>query len=179
MIKTKDLARLAMCVAMLIGGQLALSALSGVEIVSVLLLCFAFSYGRRDGVMIAVVFSLLRCLIFGFHINVIILYLIYYPSFAFFFGWLSTKIKGEITVKKLAVIVGFTVAFTICFTLLDDVLTPILFSLPPAAAKTYFLSSLYSLIPHVICVGTTVSIFFLPITRVIKKIEKSMNQSLK
>ena len=175
MVKAKDLARLAMCVAMLIGGQLALSALSGVEIVSVLLLCFAFSYGWRDGVMIAVVFSVLRCLIFGFYINVVVLYLIYYPAFAYFFGWLGTKLKGEITVKKLAIIVGFAVAFTICFTLIDNVLTPIMFSLSATAAKTYFLSSLYSLLPHVICVGVTVSIFFLPLTRVIKRIEKHMN----
>ena len=175
MIKAKDLARLAMCVAMLIGGQLALSALSGVEIVSVLLLCFAFSYGRRDGVMVAVVFSVLRCLIFGFHINVILLYIIYYPAFALFFGWLGTRLGGEITAKKLAVIVGLATAFTACFTLLDDVLTPILFSFSPAAAKTYFLASLYSLVPHVICVGVTVSLFFIPLTRVIKRIEKSIN----
>ena len=178
MIKARDIARLSMCVAMLIGGQLALSALSGVEIVSVLLLCFAFSYGWRDGVLVAVVFSVLRCLIFGFYINIVILYLIYYPAFAFLFGWLGAKLKGEITLKWLSVIVAISVAFTACFTLLDDVLTPVLFGLSPAAAKTYFLASLYSLVPHVICVGVTVSIFLLPLTRVIKRIEKSINQRL-
>ena len=178
MVKAKDLARLAMCVAMLIGSQLALSALSGVEIVSALLLCFAFSYGWRDGVMIAIVFSVLRCLIFGFQINVILLYLIYYPVFALFFGWLGTRLKGEITAKKLAVIVGFATAFTVCFTLLDDILAPLLFGLSLSAAKTYFLTSLYTLIPHAICVAVTVSIFFLPLTRVIKRIDKSINQRL-
>ena len=43
-------------------------ALSGIEIVTVLLLCFAYCYGWRDGVLIAVVFSVLRCFIFGFQV---------------------------------------------------------------------------------------------------------------
>ena len=172
MIKTRDLARLAMCVAMLIGGQLALSAVAGIEIVTVLLVCFAFTYGRREGVIIAVVFSLLRCLIFGFQINVILLYLIYYPALAFFFGWLGSKINGDITPRLLALIVGLAVAFTIAFTLLDDVLTPLLYGFSPAVAKTYLLSSLYTLLPHVASVAVTVSIFFIPFKRVIERVGK-------
>lgn len=171
--KAKDLARLSMCVAMLIGGQLVLSALSGVEIVTVLLLCFAFSYGTRDGVLIAVTFSLLRCLIFGFQINVIILYLIYYPAFALFFGWLGTRLTGDITLKRLAIVVGFAIAFTVAFTLLDDAITPLVFGFSPAVAKTYLITSLYTLVPHIACTAVTVSIFFLPLTRVINRIEKS------
>ena len=172
MIKSKDLARLAMCVAMLIGAQLALSALSGIEVVTVLLLCFAFSYGWRDGVLIAVVFSILRCIIFGFQINVIILYLIYYPLFALFFGWLGTRLKGEVRYKELSIIVGSAMLFTAAFTMLDNALSALLFSFSAAAAKAYFIASLYTLVPHVACVAVTVAIFFLPLTRVINRIGK-------
>ena len=172
MINAKDLSRLAMCVAMLIGGQLILSAVSGIEIVTVLLLCFAFSYGWRDGVLIAVVFSVLRCFIFGFQVNVIILYLIYYPAFALFFGWLGTRLKGQIKYKELAIIVGSAILFTTSFTMLDNVLSIILFNLSPIGAKAYFLASLYTLVPHVACVTATVVIFFLPLTRVIERIGK-------
>ena len=172
MISARDLARLSMCVAMLIGGQLALSALSGIEVVTVLLLCFAFSYGWRDGVLIAVVFSLLRCFIFGFQVNVIILYLIYYPLFALFFGWLGTRLNSEIGYKELIIIVGSAILFTVAFTMLDNAIFSLLFGLTPTGAKAYFIASLYTLLPHVACVAVTVAIFFLPLTRVINRIGK-------
>ena len=172
MIKARDLARLSMCVAMLIGGQLVLSALSGIEIVTVLLLCFAFCYGWRDGVLVAVVFSILRCFIFGFHVNVIILYLLYYPAFALFFGWLGKKLKGrQIKYKELAIIVGSAIIFTFFFTMLDNALSVLLFSLSAVGAKAYFLASLYTLVPHIACTAVTVAVFFIPLTRVIEKIE--------
>ena len=170
MISARDLARMSMCVAMLIGGQLVLSALSGIEIVTVLLLCFAFCYGWRDGVLIAVVFSVLRCFIFGFQVNVIILYLLYYPAFALFFGWLGKRLKGQIKYKELAIIIGSAILFTISFTMLDNVLSSLLFGLTAVGAKAYFLASLYTLVPHVACVTATVGIFFLPLTRVINRI---------
>ena len=71
--KTKFIVRVAICVAMLIGGQLALSGISGVEIVTVMMLCLCFSYGIHTGVAVATVFSLLRCFVFGFQVNVIVL----------------------------------------------------------------------------------------------------------
>ena len=45
--KTKWIVRVAMCVALLIGGQLALTGISGIEIVTVMLLSFCFCYGIR------------------------------------------------------------------------------------------------------------------------------------
>lgn len=85
----KEVAFIAIICALLIGGQLALSAISGVEIVTVLLLCFSFCFGARCGVLCAVAFSLLRCFVFGFYPTVLILYLIYYPLFALCFGLLG------------------------------------------------------------------------------------------
>ena len=92
--KTRFVVRVAMCVALLIGGQMALSGISGIEIVTVMLLCFCFHYGIRHGIAVATTFSLLRCFFFGFQVNVIVLYLVYYNLFALFFGWLGKRITG-------------------------------------------------------------------------------------
>lgn len=90
----KSLAYIAVMTALLLSGQFALSFASGVEVVTVLLLCFSAYFGVICGVAAAVSFSVLRCLIWGFAPNVVILYLIYYPLFALIFG-LSGKIKDE------------------------------------------------------------------------------------
>ena len=168
--KTKFIVRVAMCVAMLIGGQLALSSISGIEIVTVMMLCFCFSYGIRHGIAIATAFSLLRCFIFGFHVNVIVLYLIYYNLFAVFFGWLGARFSGDVSFFKTVIVVASAVVFTVFFTLLDDVITPVLFGFHKNAAVAYFVASLYAVIPQSICTAVTVSICVHPLTKVIKKI---------
>ena len=63
--KTRDIVTVAMCAAMLIGAQLVLSGIAGVEIVTPLLLCFAYSLGAVRGCAIVTLFSLLRCFVFG------------------------------------------------------------------------------------------------------------------
>ena len=169
--KTRFIVRVAICVAMLIGGQLALSGVSGVEIVTVMMLCFCFCCGIQSGIATATVFSLLRCLVFGFQVNVIVLYLVYYNLFAVFFGWLGTRFTGKITLPKKAIIVACAVAFTVLFTLLDDVITPLMFGFHANAAKVYFLQSLYAVVPQTVCVLVTVSVLFTPLTRVIRKLD--------
>lgn len=168
--KTKFIVRVAMSVALLIGGQLALSSISGIEIVTVMMLCFCFSYGIRHGIAIATIFSLLRCFIFGFQINVIVLYLIYYNLFAVFYGWLGTRFSGEMSLFKTVIVVVSAVVFTIFFTLLDDIITPLLYAFHPNAALVYFLGSLHAMIPQSICTAVTVSVCFHPLTKAIKKI---------
>ena len=169
--KTKFIVRVAICAAMLIGAQMALAAISGVEIVTVLMLCICFSYGSRTGMAVATVFSLLRCFIFGFQVNVIALYLIYYNLFAVFFGWLGTRFTGKIALSGKVIIVASAMAFTVFFTLLDDVITPLIFGFHPNAAKVYFLQSLSAMIPQTICAMVTVSVLFTPLTRAISKID--------
>ena len=168
--KTRFIVRVAMSVALLIGGQMALTGISGIEIVTVMLLCLCFCYGIRTGVAIASTFSLLRCFFFGFQINVIVLYLIYYNLFAVFFGWLGKRITGKMSLLKMAVIVGSAMVFTVLFTLLDDVITPLIFGFREHAAMVYFAQSLYAMIPQTICTLVTVSVLFVPLTKVIKKI---------
>ena len=168
--KTRFVVRVAMCVALLIGGQMALSGISGIEIVTVMLLCFCFHYGIRHGVAVATTFSLLRCFFFGFQVNVIILYLVYYNLFALFFGWLGKRITGRITLPKLCIIVVSAIVFTVLFTMLDNVITPLIFAFHKNAAAVYFAQSLYALVPQTICTMATVSILFMPLTKVLEKI---------
>ena len=167
----KIIVLVAMCAAMLIGAQLALSAISGVEIVTLLLLCFCFSYGVKVGVATATVFSLLRCFIFGFQINVIIVYLIYYNLFAIFFGWLGKRSPDKISLLRTVIVVVSAMLFTVCFTLIDDVITPLIFGYSANAAKVYFLASLYALIPQTLCTLITVSLLFDPLTKVMSKMK--------
>lgn len=168
--KTKFIVRVAMCVALLIGGQLALSSISGIEIVTVMMLCFCFCYGIRHGIAIATTFSLLRCFIFGFQINVIMLYLIYYNLFAVFYGWLGRRFSGKMSPWKTVVVVASAVVFTVFFTLLDDVITPLIFAFHPNAALAYFLGSLHAVIPQSVCAAVTVAVCFYPITKIIRKV---------
>jgi hypothetical protein len=168
--KTKFIVRVAMCVALLIGGQLALSSVTGIEVVTVMMLCFCFCFGIGHGVAIATTFSLLRCFVFGFQINVIVLYLIYYNLFAVFFGWLGRRFTGKMSLLKTVIVVASAVVFTVCFTLLDDIITPLIFAFHPNVARIYFLQSLYAVIPQSICTVVTVSVIFHPLTKIIKKI---------
>ena len=168
--KTRFVVRVAMCVALLIGGQMALSGVSGIEIVTVMLLCFCFHYGVRHGIAVATTFSLLRCFFFGFQINVIVLYLVYYNVFALFFGWLGKRITGRISLPKLCVVVASAMVFTVLFTMLDNVITPLIFAFHTNAAAVYFAQSLYALVPQTICTMATVSILFVPLTKILQKI---------
>lgn len=168
--KTKFIVRVAMSVALLIAVQMALTAISGVELVTVILLCLSFCYGIRTGLTIATAFSLLRCFFFGFYINIILLYLVYYNLFALFFGYLGKRVAGEITLSRHVVVVAFAVMFTILFTMLDNAITMVIFGFRGNAAKVYFLQSLTAMIPQTICVAVTVALLFIPLTRVIRKI---------
>ena len=168
--KTKFVVRVAMCVALLIAGQLALSSVTGIEIVTVMLLCFCYCYGVRHGIAIATTFSLLRCFIFGFQINVIVLYLVYYNLFAIFFGWLGARFTGKNALLRTVVVVASAVVFTALFTLLDDVITPLIYGFNENAARIYFYQSLTAVIPQTICAAVTVTLLFHPLTKVIKKV---------
>ena len=168
--QTKFIVRVAMCVALLIGGQMVLSGISGIEIVTVLMLCFCYCYGIRHGIAIATTFSLLRCFLFGFQINVIVLYLVYYNLFAIYFGWLGRRFAGKMSLLKTVIVVVSAVVLTVCFTLLDDIITPLIYAFHPNAARAYFFGSLYAVIPQSVCAAVTVAVCFPPLTAVIRRI---------
>ena len=104
---SKEAAYIAVTCALLIGGQYVFSFVVGVEIVTLILVCFSSVFGAKRGVILAAAFSILRCLIFGFTPAVLILYLIYYPALAALFGAIG-RFKCEDFGK-----VGFAVAVNI------------------------------------------------------------------
>ena len=154
--------------ALLIGTQLVLSGISGAELVTVLLLTFAYKYGSKQGVLVATAFSLLRCFLFGFFPNVVILYLVYYNLFALVFGVVGRMFKGERALKKHILLVIMAVALTASFTLLDDVITPLMYAYTWKATKAYFWASLYTMSPQMLCAGLTVGFLFPPLLRILR-----------
>ena len=110
----KKIAVCAVTVALLIAVQFALSFVSGVELVTVLLLCFCYTFGVACGMLVATAFSLIRCLLFGFMPNVVLLYLIYYNLFALLFGSLRKhKLPVWVCPILLALLAGGSVYFAI------------------------------------------------------------------
>lgn len=162
MLAAKEISLIGIFVALLVGGQWVLSGVSGIEIVTVLLLSFAFYFGIRRGLIVATAFSLLRCFIFGFFPNVIILYLIYYNLFVVVFGLLGKKFNRSIEVKRHIVIIAVAVAMTVFFTLLDNLISTFYFSFTWEVAKRYCLLSLTALVPQLVCTLITV-LLLLPI----------------
>lgn len=154
--------------ALLIGGQLALSGIAGVEVVTVLLLTFAYRYGIVQGLLVANAFSLLRCFIFGFVPNVLILYLIYYNVFVLVFGAIGKMFKHRYSITNHIFILLIAVLMTSLFTLTDNILTPLLYGFAKDATKAYFVASLYTVVPQMICTFATVLVIFPALLKILK-----------
>lgn len=169
--KTRDIVTVAMCAAMLIGAQLVLSGVAGVEIVTPLLLCFACSLGAVRGCAIATLFSLLRCFVFGFQINVLVLYLIYFNAFALFFGWLGRLIINKNRIIMTIIVVICALASTVAFTFLDVLITSVMYGFSEAGVAAYLAASLATMGVQMLSVAITASVLFIPLTEIIKKIK--------
>lgn len=154
--------------ALLIGVQVVLSAISGIEIVTVLLLTFVYMYGTKQGLLVANAFSLLRCFLFGFMPNVLVLYLVYYNVFVIVFGFFGKIFKGEYSVKKHLVVILVAIVMTALFTMLDNVITPFIYCFTKESTIAYFIASLYTLIPHLVCTFATVLVIFPMLLKVLK-----------
>ena len=151
--------------ALLIVSQLALSAIAGIEIVTVLLLVFCYMQGVKKGVAVATSFSLIRCFVFGFTPNVLLLYMLYYNLFAVVCGFVGGVFKRKYTVLGHVISVVAAAALTAIFTLMDCAITPLIYGFSANAAKAYYLASLPVMIPHVICAVATVSLLFFPLVK--------------
>ena len=132
----KECALLAVFVAVVIASQLALSAVPGVEIVTVLFVAYSFSVGAKRGMLASTAFSLLRQVIFGFFPVVLVLYLVYYNLLALGFGALGRRIKSP--VKSLPWIVALACMGTILFSVTDNILTPLWYGYTERAIRAYF-----------------------------------------
>lgn len=162
---TRFITLTALYTALLIGVQFALSWVAGVELVTVFFLAFCFSVGVKAGLTVAVCFSVIRCLLFGFYPSVIVLYLVYYSAFAAFFGFLGSKFRRKATFRALIAVVILATAFTAAFTLLDDVITPLIYAFGQNAAKAYFYSSLPFMLTQCVCAAVSVSLLFVPLCK--------------
>ena len=156
--------------ALLLAAQYALWFVKGVELVTVLLLVFSYRFGVRCGVLSAVAFSLLRCLLFGFFPNVVLLYLLYYPLFAACFGLLGNALHRRTGVRVQMLLTVLAVLFTALFTLLDDAVTPLLYGYTKEASLAYFLASLPTMAVQTVCAAVTVLLLFRPLLFVLKRV---------
>ena len=157
----------AVFVAVVIAGQLVLSLIPGVEIVTVLFVSYSFVVGIKHGIFTATAFSLLRQIIFGFFPTVLLLYLIYFNLLTFSFGMLGRKIKNPI--KCLPLIVIIACFGTVLFSVIDNILTPLWYGYSAQALKAYFIASLSFIIPQVICTAVSVTCLFLPLWKIFKR----------
>lgn len=157
--------------ALLLAAQYALWFVKGVELVTVLLLVFSYRFGVRCGVLSAVAFSLLRCLLFGFFPNVVLLYLLYYPLFAACFGLLGNALHRRTGVRVQMLLTVLAVLLTALFTLLDDAVTPLLYGYTKEAALAYFLASLPTMAVQTVCAAVTVLLLFRPLLFILKRVK--------
>lgn len=158
----KEIALVSVFTALLIGGQFVLSGLSGIEVVTVLLLSFSYYFGVRRGLFVANAFSFLRCFLFGFFPTVLILYFVYYNFFVAVFGFLGFQFKRKWNAKIHVLLLITACVMTVLFTGLDNIITPLFYGFSSEAAKAYAVASLTAVIPQVVCTLLTVS-FLLPV----------------
>lgn len=167
----KECALLAVFVAVVIAAQVALSALPGVEIVTVLFVSYSFSAGWKRGTLSATAFSLLRQSIFGFFPTVLILYLVYYNLLTLSFGLLGERIKKPI--KALPLIVMIACLGTALFTVIDNIITPLWYGYGTQATRAYLFASLPFMLSQVICTAISVTGLFLPLWKAFKTFYKN------
>ena len=169
----KECAYLAVFVALVIAAQFVLSAVPGVEVVTVLFVSYTFIFGVRRGLIAATAFSLLRQLVFGFIPTVLILYLVYFNGLAALFGWLGKVVKKPLRALWWLILVAC--ACTICFSLLDGIITPIWYRFSKRATQAYFMAALPFAIPQIICTAISVGVLFFPLQTAFKQIKKGLN----
>ena len=157
----------AMMVALLVVSQLALSAVPGVEVVTVLLAAYSAAWGPVRGVCVAVCFSLLRCLLFGFVPNVVVLYFIYFPLFAVALG-LTGKFHGK--KSWIPILVG--TVMTPLLTLTDNVVTPLMTGLRGLRWRLYAYHSLPVVGTQTLCALITLIALYVPLKQVFLTIAK-------
>ena len=162
--------------ALLIVIQYAFSAIKGVELVTLFFITFCFTFGGLYGLLAAFSFSLLRCLLYGFFPNVLILYLVFYPTLALAAGVLGKRLKESSSFKQLIAVTIFGLVCTVYFSALDCVVTPLFYNYTQKAWIAY----VYQCIPVCLiqCCSTFASflLLFLPLKKafglIAKRVEK-------
>lgn len=174
---SKEIAIIGLSIALLIALQYIFYPIKGIELVTVFILCFCFSFGMARGIICAVGFSLLRCFIFGFFPNVILLYLIYYPLFALACGLLGRFFKSR---KKQTSLIAYIIMvvtaciFTCLFTLIDNLITVIMMSYNYSSALAYFAASIPVMLTQCVCALVSTAVLFYPLTKVFLSVNERL-----
>lgn len=158
----------AVYVALLIGAQFVLSGVAGIEVVTVLMLAFCYRCGVRQGMIVANAFTLLRCFLFGFAPNVILLYIIYYNLFAVVFGLVGKAFGRNYSIVKHAALVIMATVMTALFTVIDNIVTPLAYGFSSSATKAYWVASLYTAVPQMLCALITTLLLFPPLLKLLQ-----------
>ena len=169
---TKDVAYIAVFVALTIAAQVVLSVVPGVEIITLLFSCFAFAFGSKRGMLAATAFSLMRQFVFSVLPAVLILYLVYFNLLSLCFGLLGKWKKKLVFLLPLVIVLACVC--TVCFTLLDDIITPLYYGFTLKQAKAYFYYSLPVMAMQTICAGITVGLGFIPVSKAFKIIKNGL-----
>ena len=169
---SKETAYIAVFVALLIAAQLVFAMIPGVEIVTLLFVSYAFSFGVCRGLVAATAFSLLRQFIFGFCPSVLVLYLLYFNFLALVFGLLGRAVKRP--VQNLWWLLAVACACTAIFSMLDNLITPLWLGYDWAGTKAYFVASFAFMFPHIGCTGVTVGFLFLPLWKTFRMIKRGL-----
>ncbi len=168
----KEIAYVAVFVALVIVLQFCLSPLPGVELVTVLFVSYAFTFGVGRGCLAAVAFALLRQFVFGFYPSVLLLYLAYYPLFVLTFGLLGRGVQNP--VKGLWWITLLACVGTCIFYALDCVITPLWYGYSWEATKAYVVACLPLLAPQLLCTAVSVGVLFVPLERAFGRVKKNL-----
>lgn len=156
---TKECAYFAVFLAILFAVQFAFSSVVGIELISVLFITYAYVFGIRRSIFVSVVYSLARCLLYGFFPQVLVLYVVHFSLLCLIFGAMGKSKAGLVKCVIISIIA------TVGFTLLDDVITPLFYQFSLAVFKTYFIASLLPMLIHCACVGASVAVLFKPLTK--------------
>ena len=161
----KEIAYIAVFCALTIGSQYLLAAVPGVEIVTLLFVCYAYSFGPARGCICATAFSLLRQFLFGFFPSVLILYLVYFNLLCLGFGFLGKVWRGK-ELKMLVCILLIACLGTLLFNLIDVGLNALFLGLKDKALKVYFAASWSFTLPQIACVAVSILVGFYPLQKV-------------
>lgn len=147
---TKDIIIIALFAAILTAGKLALMAVPNVEIVTLLIMLYAVTFGLKISLPTTIIFCLMEAMIFGFN-TWLITYFIYWPLLAVA-TFLASKIKNQRNI--LYAIFGglFTILFGVISSAIDAIISSnvakinffVMFSIVYTRGVAYYLTHLVS-----------------------------------
>lgn len=151
--------------ALLVAIQYVLSAVKGIELVTVFFFTFCFSLGALTGCAVAICYTFLRSFLFGFFPNVMVLYLCYYPLLALAAGLLGKRLKESSPKKQLVFSIIVTAICTLGFSALDCTITPLFFNYTKEVWTAYIVQAIPVALMQTVCAIVSTALLFFPLTK--------------